>query len=163
MLLRPATLADIPVIAELAERIWYAHYTAIIGAEQVAYMLHLLYSPSALQRQMEVEQQVFWMLEDAGQTLGYLAVTNRGGGQYFLNKFYIDNGQRGRGLGLIAFELLLAKYPDLQALRLTVNRQNIHSINFYFKIGFLIEQCVDIPMGEGFVMNDFQMLWRTKK
>ncbi len=110
MLLHPATSSDIPVIADLAERIWRVHYPALIGTEQVEYMLQLLYSPTALQRQME-EGQVFWLLKNADETLGYLAVTDRGAGKYFLNKFYIDNEQRGRGLGLIAFELVLAKYP----------------------------------------------------
>lgn len=160
MLLRPATLADVPRIAELAERIWRAHYPAIIGTEQVEYMLGLLYSPSALQHQIE-EGQVFWLLENDGAVLGYLAVTDRGEGRYFLHKFYLDNGRRGRGLGRIAFDLLLAQYPGLRELRLTVNRQNFTSINFYFKVGFFIEQCVDIPIGQGFVMKDFQMLWRT--
>jgi hypothetical protein len=45
-------------------------------------------------------------------------------------------------------------------MRLTVNRQNYKSINFYFKIGFRIEKCADFPIGNGFVMNDFVMVWR---
>jgi RimJ/RimL family protein N-acetyltransferase len=73
----------------------------------------------------------------------------------------LDNEKRGRGLGKIVFELLLARCPGLRELRLTVNRQNYKSINFYFKIGFTIEKCVDIPIGEGFEMNDFQMLWHS--
>ncbi len=162
MLLRHATLDDIPLLSALAHRIWRVHYPAIIGSEQVEYMLDLLYSPAALQRQFG-EGQVFWLLESAGQTVGYLAVNDQGEGRYFLHKFYLDNGQRGRGLGAAAFELLLARYPGLQTLRLTVNRQNVASINFYFKIGFVIEQCVDLPIGQGFVMADFQMLWRAQK
>lgn len=163
MLLRPATLDDVPLLSELAHRIWWAYYPPIIGTEQVDYMLGLLYSPDALHRQMETDGQVFWLLVSAAQTLGYLAVSDQGEGRYFLHKFYLDNGQRGRGLGPMAFELLLTKYPDLQELRLTVNRENIASINFYFKLGFCIEQCVDLPIGQGFVMSDFQMRWRPKK
>ena len=163
MLLRPATSDDIPLLSELAHRIWLAHYPDIIGMEQVEYMLQLLYSPEALCQQMETGAQVFRMLENDGIVVGYLTVTDRGEGQYFLNKFYLDNGQRGQGLGIMAFDLLLAQYPGLEELRLTVNRQNFKSINFYFKIGFHIEQCVNLPIGQGFVMEDFQMLWRPKK
>ena len=71
--------------------------------------------------------------------------------------------QRGRGLGAAVFGALLDQYPDALEIRLTVNRQNYKSINFYFKIGFIIESCLDIPIGEGYVMNDFQMLWRRSR
>ena len=162
MLLRRATTDDISLLSAMAKRIWRAHYPAIIGTEQVEYMLELLYSADSLRRQLG-EGQVFWLLEEDGNMLGYLAVSDQEEGQYFLHKFYLDNDQRGRGLGTIAFKLLLARYPNLQELRLTVNRENFTSINFYFKIGFFIERCVDLPIGQGFVMQDFQMLWRSRE
>ncbi len=156
--LEQATPGDIRRISELGQRIWRAHYPAIIGTEQTEYMLARLYSYDALQRQIE-EGQVFYLVMEGGTAIGFLAVSNRGEGQYFLNKFYLDNEKRGRGLGKIVFELLLARCPGLRELRLTVNRQNYKSINFYFKAGFTIECCVDIPIGEGYVMDDFQMLY----
>jgi RimJ/RimL family protein N-acetyltransferase len=158
--LQQATPADIPRISALAQRIWRAHYPAIIGEKQVEYMLALIYDYAALQRQME-EGQVFYLVMQYDETIGFLSVSSQSEGRYFLHKFYLDNEKRGRGLGKIVFELLLARYPGLRELRLTVNRQNYKSINFYFKIGFTIEKCVDIPIGEGFEMNDFQMLWHS--
>jgi ribosomal protein S18 acetylase RimI-like enzyme len=89
------------------------------------------------------------------------AASAKSAGGFFLQKFYLDNEKRGRGLGKIVFELLLARCPDLRELRLTVKRQNFKSVNFYFKIGFVIKKCVDIPIGEGYKMNDFQMLYTT--
>ena len=160
MFLRPATEADLPYIEASAHRIWRAHYTDLIGAAQVDYMLQLLYTPDSLRRQM-AEGQQFWIVEDEGAARGYLSVSDKGEGAYFLHKFYLDNQQRGKGIGTQAFAALLETYPDLKELRLTVNRQNFKSINFYFKIGFTIEQCVDIPIGEGFVMDDFQMVYKT--
>jgi len=159
--LQQATPGDILRISALAHRIWRAHYPAIIGEKQVEYMLGLLYSPEGLQRQIE-EGQIFHLVMEGDEVLGYLSVSDKGEGRYFLHKFYLDNEKRGRGLGKIVFELLLARYPALRELRLTVNRQNYKSINFYFKIGFTIEKCVDIPIGEGYVMNDFQMLWQRR-
>ncbi|MEO6037213.1 MAG: GNAT family N-acetyltransferase, partial [Saprospiraceae bacterium] len=150
---------DVPLLSALAHRIWRVHYPAIIGMEQTEYMLGLLYSLPALYRQIETEEQTFWIVESAGQSIGFLSVSAQGEGRYFLHKFYLDNKQRGQGLGTLAFGLLLARYPDLQELRLTVNRENFTSINFYFKIDFHIEQCVNLPIGQGFVMTDFQMLW----
>lgn len=156
--LRSAIEADIPHIAALAHRIWWAHYPDIIGGQQVEYMLGLLYTPGALLRQM-AEGQIFYLIENEGDTLGFLAVSDKGEGRYFLHKFYLDPEKQGHGLGKKTFDQMLARYPDLREMRLTVNRQNFKSINFYFKIGFRIEHCVDIPIGEGFVMDDFQMLF----
>lgn len=155
--LRQASAADAPVIAAMAQRIWHEHYVPIIGADQVDYMLERFYSSDALSAQME-EGQAFWLPESDGALLGYLSISLKEPGNYFLHKFYIDNDRRGRGLGKVILERLLSKYPDLRELRLTVNRQNYKSINFYFRIGFTIEQCIDIPIGNGYEMNDFQML-----
>jgi len=157
--LQQATPGDILRIRALAHRIWRAHYPAIIGEEQVEYMLALMYSPEAIQRQIE-EGQVFHLVMEQDEAIGFVSVRDKGEGQYFLHKFYLDNEKRGRGLGKKVFDLLLAHYPALRELRLTVNRQHYKSINFYFKIGFIIERCVEIPIGEGYVMSDFQMLWR---
>ncbi|MBC7777592.1 MAG: GNAT family N-acetyltransferase [Phycisphaerae bacterium] len=155
--LRRATEADIPLISQLAQRIWWEHYPSIISEAQIAYMLELIYSALALQRQMEEEGQEFWLPQKNGQTLGFLAVNRKGEGDYFLHKFYLET--RERGLGTIIFELLLAQYPDLRQLRLRVNRCNFKSVNFYFKVGFRIEFCIDTPFGEGYVMDDFQMVF----
>ncbi|MDX1910046.1 MAG: GNAT family N-acetyltransferase, partial [Saprospiraceae bacterium] len=124
---------------------------------QIAYMLESIYGDAALLRQMNEEGQEFWVPRQNGQELGFLAVAKKGEGEYFLHKFYLDT--REKGLGTIVFELLLAKYPDLKTLRLRVNRRNFKSVNFYFKIGFRIEFCVDTPFGEGYVMDDFQMIF----
>ncbi len=159
--LRRATEADIPLIRQLADRIWWEHYPSIISEDQIAFMLDLMYNDSALQQQMGTEGQEFWLPEKNGQVLGFLAVSRKDAGDYFLHKFYMDT--RERGLGTIVFELLLARYPDLNLLRLRVNRRNFKSVNFYFKVGFRIEFCIDTPFGEDYVMDDFQMIFGSSK
>ena len=156
-LLRQAGRAETPLIRAMAKHIWHEHYVPIIGLDQVEYMLGKFYTDANLHKQM-AEGQVFWFFEMDGQVLGYLSMSPKGPGQYFMHKFYMENGKRGQGLGQRIFEQLLSLYPDLRELRLTVNRQNYKSINFYFKVGFKIEFCLDIPIGDGYEMNDFQML-----
>ena len=156
--LRKATEADIHQIRSLAEKVWWEHYPDIISDDQIAYMLQQIYSEAALHRQMTEEGQEFWLPEEGGKPLGFLAISPKGAGEYFMNKFYLD--ARERGLGTIVFELMLARYPDLKILRLRVNRRNYKSVNFYFKVGFRIEYCIDTPFGEGYVMDDFQMIYR---
>ena len=162
MILQRAALADIPVIRDLAHSIWWAHYPAIISEAQIDYMLGLMYSPEALERQMTEEGQVFWLALDSGTPMGFLAVSRQTAGAYMLHKFYLQPTAQGKGHGSTAFWLLAEQYPDLQTIRLTVNRQNYKSINFYFKIGFRIEKCIDMPIGNGFEMNDFIMVWQRK-
>jgi len=159
-MLQRATTDDIPVIRDLAHAIWWAHYPSIIPEAQIEYMLNLMYSPEALHRQMTEEGIQFWLVQEIGNTVGFIAVGHPTEGAYFLHKFYLQPSGQGKGLGAAAFHTLLEHYPDLSEIRLTVNRQNYKSINFYFKIGFRIEQCLEIPIGQGFAMNDFLMVWR---
>lgn len=158
-MLRPATPDDIPVIRDLAHTIWWAHYPDIISPEQITYMLDLMYSTETLRRQMTEEGVQFWLVEPAAAPLGFIAVGKKDPGSYFIHKFYLLQAEQGRGLGSAAFHALQGLYPDLRELRLTVNRRNFKSINFYFKAGFRIEACLDLPIGNGFTMNDFVMLW----
>ncbi len=153
----PATPADIPTIRDLAHRIWWAHYPGIISTGQIEYMLGWMYSAETLEAQMVEKGYQFWLIGYAGAPAGFIAVSREGESDYFMHKFYLDTSRQGKGIGTSAFHGLLDRYPGLRTLRLTVNRQNFKSINFYFKIGFVIEKCVDIPIGQGFVMNDFQM------
>jgi hypothetical protein len=37
---------------------------------------------------------------------------------------------------------------------------NYKSVNFYFRLGFIIEKTTDIDIGDGYFMNDFIMLYQ---
>lgn len=157
MTLRLATESDIPLVSELARRIWLDYYPAIVSVEQIEFMLERMYSTDALSEQMR-NGQIFYLPETAQGTIGYLSVSETDPGSYFMHKFYIDNGLRGKGIGQEVLRLLKNILPAMQVLRLNVNRRNYQSINFYFKAGFVIESCMDIPIGNGYEMNDFWMV-----
>lgn len=161
--LRTATPADAPIIHALAHRIWWAHYPDIVTNEQIEFMLERGYSEPALVQQMS-EGQVFHLVFSDDQTapVGYISLSPKSSGAYFIHKYYLDGAQQGKGLGAQAFQQLLLHYPDLQEVRLAVNRKNYKSINFYFKIGFIIDHCMDVAIGNGFYMNDFEMIWKKK-
>lgn len=160
--LRLATPQDIPIIRELAHRIWWAHYSDIISPEQIAYMLEQGYSETAILRHMEEQTQSFWLVETDAVVAGFIAISQNAPSEYFIHKFYLDNTQRGRGIGAAAFQCLLSNYPDMEEVRLNVNRRNYKSVNFYFKTGFVITHCMDTFFGDGYVMDDFQMRYRKK-
>ena len=159
--LRLALAADIPTVQGLAHRIWWNHYPGIISAEQIAYMLQNMYDTETLLHRMTAEGEQFWLIQSATrEDIGFISVRQQAAQQYFIQKFYIDIEQQGKGIGAEAFERLLEHYADAREIRLTVNRQNYKSINFYFKIGFRIERCADFDIGGGFFMNDFVMCWK---
>lgn len=158
--LQIATLEDIPTIYLLAEKIWNIHYVPIIGQEQVDFMLSTMYSQEALTEQMTVKNHTFYLIISAEKTIGYLSVS--GMEDMFIHKFYIDPNEQSKGIGSAVFKNLVALYPSLKTFRLTVNRKNYKSINFYFKNNFVIEKVEDFDIGHGYYMNDFIMLWNHK-
>jgi diamine N-acetyltransferase len=151
---------DLPRIASLAERIWWQHYPAIISHEQITYMLHKMYTPESLRQQIR-EGHHFYLVSANGQYLGFISVRAESDNAWFLNKFYIDQDQAGKGVGSAAFAEML-RLLEPREVTLTVNRQNYKSINFYFKHGFRIDRVEDFDIGGGFVMNDFVMKWRRQ-
>ena len=162
--LAPATNKDFSLIAELAEVIWHKHYTPIIGKEQVDYMLNKIYSEEGLKEQVEVKQHQFYLMQnnDDKTTVGFISISNETVSDYWIHKFYVLDSYQGKGLGAKVFEEIKAKMPSLHQIRLTVNRQNYKSINFYFKLGFVIEQVADFDIGNNYFMNDFVMIWKKK-
>lgn len=151
-----ASISDIPTIYSLAEKIWNHHYVPIIGQEQVDFMLKNMYSVEALKEQMLEKKHIFYLILSSNKIIGYISVS--GTEEVFIHKFYIDQDVQSLGLGTEAFRNILNLNPKAQAYRLTVNRKNYKSINFYFKNGFIIEKVEDFDIGHGYFMNDFIMV-----
>ena len=154
--LQKALASDIPLIYQLAEKIWHYHYTPIIGKNQVDYMLNNMYSKESLTRQMEIEGQVFHFILLDEKSIGFIS-TSQKGSDCFIHKFYIDQDEQGKGIGSHVFQNIQQLYPTSKSFTLTVNRKNYKSINFYFKIGFKIDHVDDFDIGNGYYMNDFIM------
>jgi GNAT superfamily N-acetyltransferase len=146
---------DIPAVGELATRVWRAHYPDMISAEQIDYMLQLMYAPNALEKQLS-DGQDFWLAEMGGELVGFASLQNIGPQRFFLHKFYVDQDRARTGIGSALMAQLLAHYAPNE-LQLHVNRKNIKAINFYTKLGFTLDCVVETDIGQGFVMNDFRM------
>ena len=153
---------DVPVIAHLAERIWRTHYTPIIGQAQVNYMLEKICSEKSILQQM-ADGQLFYLVRDHQKNAGYLSITKINASELFLNKFYIEADEQGRGLGKKTFSELISLFPEVKTIRLQVNRMNYKTVNFYFRLGFIIEESKDFDIGAGFYMNDFVMIFNRKR
>lgn len=159
--LKKAESADAKGIAELAGRIWRAHYPAIIGSAQVEYMLSAMHTPEKVREQM-LKDQTFAFILEGDSRIGYIATSTPEAGELFIHKFYVDPQLQGQGIGKKVFQEILNLNPGCSTIRLTVNRMNYKSINFYFKVGFVIEEVKDFDIGGGYFMNDFVMIWRRR-
>jgi hypothetical protein len=159
--LQPATAADLAMISGMAERIWTTHYTPMIGKEQVDYMLEKMYSAKSLSEQMNAGQ-LFFIARDGGKPVGYISISKKTDSEFFMNKFYMEIEEQGKGLGKKIFFLLIARFPELKTMRLQVNRMNFKTINFYFRVGFVIEDAKVFDIGDGFVMDDYVMVLKKK-
>lgn len=155
-----AQSGDLGVIAQLATLTWNQHYPAIISQQQIDYMLQRMYSEESLKEQMMVKQHRFFLIQSNESYIGFISVNQEKDNEWFLNKFYIDQNYAAKGLGTKVLGDLKKQLAP-QKITLTVNRQNFKSINFYFKQGFVIERVADFDIGNGFVMNDFVMTWKS--
>lgn len=155
----PAEQKDIELIAGLAKLTWNQHYRSIISQQQIDYMLHKMYSFASLEEQMTQKGHLFFLVQAKGEPVGFISVNKETENDWFLNKFYIDQDKAAKGIGTEVFGVLKNKL-SASKITLTVNRQNFKSINFYFKMGFKIERVADFDIGDGYVMNDFVMVWK---
>jgi len=144
-------------IEEFAYKIWHEHYTPIIGTNQVEYMLEKFQSVKAMTEQIQ-NGFLYFLCEYDNKTIGYMSV-NISDGALFLSKFYVASAQRGKGYGrkMISYLETLAKEKSLNRISLTVNKDNAGSINMYKKVGFVICGTAVKDIGEGFIMDDYQM------
>jgi diamine N-acetyltransferase len=158
-LLAVDTESQIDTLAGLAYSIWNEHYPAIIGHEQVDYMVTKFQSATEIARQIQ-EGFAYYLIEHQDQTVGYLALApdplNR---RLQLSKLYIDASQRGQGIGKTALGQIkkMAEEQGYETLWLTVNKYNADAIKAYESMGFITTDSLVTDIGNGFVMDDYKM------
>lgn len=150
---------ELKELSALAFKIWNDHYPPIIGQPQVDYMLGKFYSLESLKDQINKKNILIGAYSE-NEMVGFMSYSKTGDEDYFIHKLYVKTEIHRKGTGSALFNYVFSKM-EFKTIRLTVNRQNIKAINFYFRIGFVIEKVIDIDIEEGFVMNDFVMLYMS--
>lgn len=150
--------AEIKIVADLASTIWNEYYVPIIGQEQVNYMVASFQSIEAIEQQIRSEYQEYYLIYHLAEPSGYICI-KPAGNELFLSKFYILKEKRGTGLGKGGLNFIISRAKELgaNAITLTVNKNNINSINAYDKLGFKNTGSVVAEIGAGFVMDDYTM------
>jgi ribosomal protein S18 acetylase RimI-like enzyme len=151
---------DIKTIVRLAREIWTEHFTPIIGAAQVRYMLDTIQSEDAISGQIRTQGYEYFCGFDGNGPVGYCAfVHEKEKARLFLSKLYVGKENRGKGLGRYMFSFVKneAVRRDATSLWLTVNRHNTDVIAIYQHMGLSITDARVQHIGDGFVMDDYVM------
>ncbi len=149
---------QIETLAALASKIWHEHYTPLLGAAQVDYMVEKFQSAPALAHQMEHEGYTYYLLLLDGVPAGFMGFRPEPG-KMFLSKLYVDRPYRRRHLAARALAFLreICRGQGLTEIYLTVNRHNDGSIAAYRKLGFSVAREEKADIGNGFYMDDYIM------
>ena len=140
---------EVAPVAELAGEIWREHFTPIIGADQVAYMLDKFQSAEAISAQLESGTEYYLASVDG--------IRDEPNNKLMISKLYVRRDLRGTGVGsgLLRFIESECEKRNLTTLWLTVNRFNDGPIQWYLRKGFEKVDEVKKDIGGGFFMDDF--------
>ena len=159
-LLTPVRTQDqIRETADLAKTIWTEHYTSLIGAAQVAYMIEKFQSVPAITTQIR-QGYKYLLMQSCGISAGYAAVLSEPKEKsLFLSKIYVEKSYRGRHFTSQTIAALknICREEGLEKIWLTVNKRNHSSIAVYEHLGFVKVRDVVTDIGEGYVMDDYIM------
>ena len=127
LIIRQAEIDDLATIGFLAQQIWPGTYGSILPAEQLQYMMDLIYSPDLLQQQMVRHKHVFLLAELDEEPVGFASYSPlKETGVYKLHKLYVHPKTQGKGIGKTLVDFIIDQIPNTEAttLRLNVNRHN---------------------------------------
>lgn len=158
-LIHVSTPDDIAVVARLAQEIWSQHFTPIIGASQVEYMLGKFQSAEAILSQIDSGWEYYLAMVD-NEAVGYAGlVPDISNKRLMLSKLYVRKSARGKGVGksILGFVERKCSLEGLDTLWLTVNRFNDDPISWYQKCGFVTVDEVKKDIGGGYFMDDYIM------
>ena len=155
----PATAEHLQAISDLAAMIWRAHYPRIISREQIEFMLRQMYSLETMRAELDRGVRYDRLLMDE-QLAGFASYGPLTDSSIKLHKFYLHSRWRGLGLGrgLLRHVEAEAQKLGVTKLLLNVNKRNVVAIEFYRRSGFVIRESVIVPIGGGFVMDDYVMV-----
>ena len=161
MEIKKVGIEAIPLIQSIAKSTWAVAYKEIISTQQLDFMLDLMYSTASLQNQLQQKDHQFVVAYHENIPAAFAAYDIKGPiteSIFKLHKIYVLPDQQGKGIGKSLLQFVLEDISAMGAkyLQLNVNRQN-KAIGFYKKLGFTIVAEVDVPIGNGFFMNDYIM------
>lgn len=165
MTIRKATQEDLQQIQDMAQVVFRQTYKEILSAEQMEYMMDMMYSSPNLIKQLE-EGHHYYIASEDDVSLGYVSIQADGMDEngveiFHLHKIYVMPQAQGRGVGRLLFEKVISHVrsemrTSSARVELNVNRYN-KSVEFYRHLGMRVLLEEDFPIGNGFYKTDYIM------
>lgn len=127
MMIRPATLRDIPGIQRVARASWADVYEGIIPREIQARALDAWYRDDLVAQSIESDGARSFVADDDG-IVGFIQIVGSE-----LTRIYVLPGEQRRGIGT---QLLNAALPATGLIRVEVEHLNERGRRFYERSGF---------------------------
>lgn len=152
---------ELPIVAELAEKIWPDAYRSILSEGQIRYMLKMMYDLPVLKEEYAAGTR-FDLIFDGGKPIGFTSYGPCPEHPHFcakLHKLYLDKAYHDRGIGTLALRHVIeeARSREYRVLHLNVNKHNAAAIRAYERNGFVKARESVTDIGNGFVMEDYIM------
>lgn len=151
-------------LAKFACGIWNEYFPGIISQEQIDYMVDKFQSYKAMTDQIKHNQYHYYLVKVEDEKVGYIGLQNQPD-RLFLSKFYLKKEARGHHYATMMFDFVKeqAEKYCYQAIYLTCNKQNKHSLEVYEKFGFQWIDSDETDIGNGYIMDDYIYEYRLKK
>jgi ribosomal protein S18 acetylase RimI-like enzyme len=153
--IRPATIDDVRDIARIQVETWRSAYRGIISDEYLA-GLSIEKRTEGWTRMISEAATDTLVIQKDGQTLGWISFgcsrDEDRKGQAEVYAIYLDDAQRGKGLGRLlmaeAEAKLAAKLPTATQVSLWVLEPNTAARGFYERIGYQNQSHKPITLGK---------------
>jgi ribosomal protein S18 acetylase RimI-like enzyme len=146
MILRPATEADIPALAQLGSESFVAKFGQLYREEDLNSFLDQVYSESAIAADIADPLRTHCLAAEGEDLLGYCKLGLKSNyadhsdvdNAIDLMQLYTQPGLTGRGIGAALMDWALdeAKARRVEAILLTVFSENFGAQRFYERYGF---------------------------
>ncbi|MDO6436583.1 GNAT family N-acetyltransferase [Cyclobacterium sp. 1_MG-2023] len=157
--IQKATVKDIPQIQRIAKITWPIAFKDILSSKQLEYMMELMYNTDTLHSQIAGNEIIFWLAKLNDATSGFMAFEPnlQLKDRIKIHKLYINPTAQSKGIGQILLKKLeeYGRSSTFKLLTLNVNKYNHPAIKFYTKQGFNKVEDIIIPIGKGYIMDDY--------
>lgn len=149
---------QIEALAALADEIWHEYWPDIISPEQTDYMVEKYQSVDALSDQINNQGYEYYFINNGNANIGFFGLQPEHE-KMFLSKLYVAKDYRGQGYSSDVFTFLegICRDRSLDAIWLTVNKNNRRAIDVYKIKGFETVRKQTKDIGDGFSMDDYVM------
>ena len=138
----------------------------LLRAQQITYMLDLIYNADALGKQMTEKGHRFIVVQKDKKPVGFSSyeIDHAGLPQLMIHKIYLLPITQGMGIGTLLLNLLAdtAQQYHNKRLRLKVYFENKKAIDFYKKYGFKKIKTEITNIGNNYSITDDIMIKELK-